>query len=75
MTVGEADDYLSSPLYKEAVQNCQLGNWETALAQINELVKTFPWRTSCARYARRCSCAPGSIRMKSKIITRKKGGG
>lgn len=42
MTVTESESYLAAPLYTEALQSFQRGDWGTGLEQLNTLVEKYP---------------------------------
>jgi len=45
MSENQLDSYLHSPLYKQAVQEFQQGNWTSGLARLQDLEQAFPLET------------------------------
>jgi tetratricopeptide (TPR) repeat protein len=39
----QTEHYLKSPLYREAMENFQFGEWQKGLVQLNELMERFPF--------------------------------
>lgn len=43
MAVNSGENYLNDPLFKSAMQNLQLGNWQEGLQALNQLVENYPF--------------------------------
>jgi tetratricopeptide (TPR) repeat protein len=75
MVENSVETYLQSPTYRQAVQNCQKGDWPAALTLLDELEKAFPlepdlrtWRQELLLRSKMDQVEEGEVKRQQRIF-------